>query len=270
MTQHREAYIQADDFKAMAANGITTVRLPLGWWALIDESLADTPVMVSDPAHADRRFVTVPRSFLEQRLLEAQAAGLQVLLDIHAFPGGSADGSYNGVYPNTPMFFKEDSLQQQGLDIINALCDLYLGLEDSLRPVVSGVTLMNEPAHLIPEDSDAMVAWLKSAVDVFRQRLVVPGGAHPSLFVNLIGTSISDADMLEFMLSTFSAEELSSWAILDVHVYYAWSGGDSGCMVSDWVIVYVVCIAIDALMPLTPMCSGHARRLRIRLRCGYR
>jgi aryl-phospho-beta-D-glucosidase BglC (GH1 family) len=231
MTEHRESYITSEDFKAMAANGITRVRLPLGWWAFIEESLSSTPLLVTDPAHTDRQFITIPRAFLLQVLRQAQAAGLEVLLDIHAFPGGSADGSYNGVYPNTPMFFKDEALQQQGFDIIAALCDFYISLDDSLRATVTGVTLMNEPAHLIQDDSDAMIAWMKSAVEIFREKIVKPYDHHPALFVNLIGTSISDQGMLDFMVETFSATELSEWAILDVHVYYAWSGGDSGCTV---------------------------------------
>ena len=34
--------------------------------------------------------------------------------------------------------------------------------------------------------------------------------------------------MIKLMTSTFSKEELNSWAILDVHHYFAW-GGSSGC-----------------------------------------
>ena len=58
--------------------------------------------------------------------------------------------------------------------------------------------------------------------------------APPKLFVQLIGTAgISDDTIIDFMLTTFSAEELSEWAVLDVHHYYAWSGEVMGCYSGD-------------------------------------
>jgi hypothetical protein len=47
--------------------------------------------------------------------------------------------------------------------------------------------------------------------------------------VNLIETAISPADMITFMHSAFSDEELATWAVLDVHHYFAWDSGHSGC-----------------------------------------
>jgi aryl-phospho-beta-D-glucosidase BglC (GH1 family) len=118
---------------------------------------------------------------------------MTALIDIHAFPGGSASGSYSGIYPNTPMFFKDAALQDQGYEIINNLCNYYDTLDESLRKSIVGVTLMNEPAHLIPEDGATMLAWLAKAVDIYRQRIVaVYASDHPLLFVNLIATCISD------------------------------------------------------------------------------
>lgn len=91
MTAHRESYITASDFQLMAANGISRVRLPLGWWAFANESTQSTPVLISDPVYYyDRKFVTITNSFLKQKITEIHNAGLEVLLDIHAFPGGSA------------------------------------------------------------------------------------------------------------------------------------------------------------------------------------
>jgi len=75
---------------------------------------------------------------------------------------------------------------------------------------------------------------MDKAVDLFRQRVVVPAAspsAHPQLYMNLIGTAVSDQQITDFMVTSFSPEELSAWAILDTHVYYAWNAGLSGCTV---------------------------------------
>lgn len=37
--------------------------------------------------------------------------------------------------------------------------------------------------------------------------------------------------MLSFMVDTFSESELATWAVLDVHLYYAWDSTHAGCMV---------------------------------------
>lgn len=90
LTQHRETYITGSDFKEMAARGITQVRLPVGWWAFAPESTESSSKLITDPAHPDKMFVTITQDFLRKVLGEIKDAGLTVLIDIHAFPGGSA------------------------------------------------------------------------------------------------------------------------------------------------------------------------------------
>jgi glucan 1,3-beta-glucosidase len=90
LTQHREAYITGNDFKEMASRGITQVRLPVGWWAFAPESTQASSKLITDPAHFDKMFVTITQDFLRKVLGEIKDAGLTVLIDIHAFPGGSA------------------------------------------------------------------------------------------------------------------------------------------------------------------------------------
>jgi hypothetical protein len=137
------------------------------------------------------------------------------------------------VFPNAPLFFKDESLQLMGLDIVTNLCNFYNALDQDLKEAVVGVTLMNEPAHLMWEDGSTMLTWLEDAVEIYRDLIVSPSpSTHPLLFNNLISTSVSNDQMLDFMVRTFTEEERKTWAILDIHVYYAWDGSLSGCMVS--------------------------------------
>lgn len=230
LTQHRETYITSNDFKEMAARGITHVRLPVGWWAFAPESTQSSSVLITDPAHWDKMFVTITQDFLRKVLNEIKDAGLTTLIDIHAFPGGSASGSYSGIFPSDPKFFSNSTLQDQGFDVLNNMFDFYDSLDKDLQAVVSAMTLMNEPAHSMPQDGESMLAWMDKAVDLFRQRIVAKyPDTHPLLYVNLIGTAVSDQQITDFMVTSFSADELSSWAVLDTHVYYAWNAGLSGC-----------------------------------------
>lgn len=161
---HRESYVTAADFEEMAASGMEMIRIPVGWWAFANESKSNTPVLITDPFHADRKFVTITNELLTNTLKQIKAAGMSALIDIHAFPGGSADGSYNGIFPNTPMFFKEESLMNQGFDVIANMLDYYDALEEELKSVVTGITLMNEPAHMLPADGQTMQWWLSQVM----------------------------------------------------------------------------------------------------------
>ena len=112
-----------------------------------------------------------------------------MLLDIHAYPGGSASGSYNGVFPSPPVFFLNETLMALGDAIVQRLCDFVTGLPDATRAVIAGVTLMNEPCHSLPEQGDVMLRWLGRAVATYRERVVAPtqaaGAAPPTLFVQV-------------------------------------------------------------------------------------
>lgn len=51
-----------------------------------------------DPFYVDRAaFVTIPRDWLAKFLVRCSRHGIRVLIDLHAFPGGSSQGTYNGV-----------------------------------------------------------------------------------------------------------------------------------------------------------------------------
>jgi hypothetical protein len=284
---HRQTYIADADLALMRAEGLTSVRLPLGWWAFCGDdactphnataaagpSSADSasspdaapaallrPGVVRDPAYgSDRAFVCVTPAALEAVVSRVAAAGLTVLLDLHAFPGGSSDGSYNGVYPKPPVFFEEPELMALGLKVVANLCAFYNRLPPYLQAAVSGVTLMNEPAHLLPSQSSEMVGWLADACGLFRTLVVAPAEAQaqaaaaaaasgaslaryaslpfgggvvppPHLFVNFIETSLDRAEMVNFMATEFTLLERSRWAVLDVHHYLAWDPSAAACL----------------------------------------
>lgn len=66
-------------------------------------------------------------------------------------------GSYSGIFPSEPMFFSDTTLQEQGFDVLNGMFDFYAGLDSKLQASVVGMTLMNEPAHSMPQDGETMV-----------------------------------------------------------------------------------------------------------------
>jgi hypothetical protein len=177
----------------------------------------------------------------------AVAAEVKVIWDIHAFMGGSSNGTFNGIWPRVPMFWQETfkigktntTLSEAGLRVARALIEWTEGLSEERLQAVAGLTLMNEPAHLSWGGSkgwankDAMLDWLAAASDLFRQSTLPQRGVR--LYVNLVETAFAhwggdfSASVPGWWRSTFSADERRQWAVMDRHKYYAWDPSCSGC-----------------------------------------
>lgn len=251
---HRHSFVGEEDLQAIASLGIQTIRVPLTWAAFadalapIDKAIygshdpdKDT-FIVPDPFYSTlAAFATVPRSWLAVFLHRADSHGLQVLFDLHAFPGGSADGTYNGVWPSPPAFWNHSSnignrsilLTDAGLWVCQGMVQWLESLDKTALRAVAGVTVMNEPAHMAAIDANAgkpfadeavVLKWLSAASDIFRQSKLPSMGKK--LYMQLIGTAFKDFDhtAVPWFLSTFTDAERNQWAVADYHFYTAWSG----------------------------------------------
>jgi len=261
ITQHRETYYTEYDFAAMARAGIGHARLALGWWAFAaDPDTVTAPALIGDPCHPEKRFVAPPGSFLRGLLAQAGRHNVSLLVDLHAMPCGSSDGTYNGVFPADPTFFGNASARARGLGVVRTMLRWYAALEPALRRAVHGFTLLNEPGlGLVPGGTPgprpgvtplaggnaSVVAWLGSAVEVFEELAVVGTAvaagnddAHqPLLYMNLhqaafppLPAALGGASSIEQMAGAMAGWGLSGkpWAVLDVHQYLAWSGDGRG------------------------------------------
>jgi aryl-phospho-beta-D-glucosidase BglC (GH1 family) len=220
LTAHRESYITDYDFAAMAKAGINHVRLPIGWWTFASPPGA-APELISDACYPEKKFVTVSAPMLETLLRQGQRAGLRFLIDMHAMPCGSSDGTYNGVFPADPVFFSNSTAQALGLAVIKNMMVWYKGLPKDLiaDKTVLGFTLLNEPGLGVvqgggppPRPGNAglpnnkpVLAWLKQAVQVFQEAISpctfgphpMPGVSDcPLLYMNMHEVRVSDCPLL--------------------------------------------------------------------------
>lgn len=176
--RHRRSYVSPIDFARIRALGLKKIRLPLTWCINYDKpysirgksfegkdqdaTIGTSPSLVDDPFENDPAFnpkgmripcdkwASIPIKVVEEVLEVAADFGIQVLLDLHAFPGGSSAGTFNGVWPLNPRFwtahFKENftTIIVQLLDWMEALGrknpKAFAGLY--------GLSPMNEPAHM--------------------------------------------------------------------------------------------------------------------------
>jgi len=256
MVQHRNVYVTDEDLKLMRDNGVHHLRLNVGWWAFASWPLPQAETLVQDFCYSNLSFVTLSGPFLENLLTRFERYGIHVLLDIHAMPCGAADGTYNGVFPLPPVFFTHPGAKEYGLQIASNMLRWYRALPASLQGVIQGFTLLNEPGHLLVPaympNAQPIMEWLVQAVDIYRSEVVehVPAGQQvPLLFMNLIetafpggctlsnGTNATDpVDCMTFAMAVDMKLANTSWAVFDVHHYFAWDGGsgisDSDCNTS--------------------------------------
>jgi hypothetical protein len=246
---HRRSFIGNQDLEDVRALGIRKIRVPLNWGAFAD-ALApidagaygahdpdEDAVLVPDPFYHDTTaLVTVPRGWLRTFLRRCASHGLQVVLDMHAFPGGSSDGTYNGIWPAPPKFWLETSsigdrnvkLVDAGQMIVDAMINWVEMLPYEERQAVAGLTVMNEPAHISAgkdwADEKQVLDWLADAADRFRRSELPQHGIK--LYMNMIETAFVDFDAIvpAWWSETFSHKERHSWAVIDVHWYSAWGG----------------------------------------------
>jgi hypothetical protein len=181
-TTFRDIYITRDDIRFIKAAGFNTVRVPLHWQLFV----------ASADGGADR-FEGPGWALLDRLIAWCSEAGLRVILDLHAAPGGQTgvnhdDGS------GFPLAFYVPRCRQLTIDLWRALATHYR--DDA---TVLGYDLLNEPispysdenylnARLEPFYRD-IVAAIRS---VDRNHVVMLAGAQWSTSFAVFGRPFDD------------------------------------------------------------------------------
>lgn len=168
MSQFLDMNIREEHFFMMASLGFNVVRLPLGYWNLIDLEAGTTPV---GPWRS--RWLNLQQlqpsaksymKWIDQIFQYAQAAGLQVLLDFHAAPGGQTGnqdcGCDLGTKPigvdmrkiYTPGFFDNDWNRKLSVRAVEAMANICA----SKGSVCWGIEFLNEPYGPLPKSVAAL------------------------------------------------------------------------------------------------------------------
>ncbi|PON47823.1 Fascin [Trema orientale] len=78
-----DSYITEDDFSFTSTNGITAVRIPVGWWIAYDP----TP---------PKPLVGGSSQILDKAFTWAQKYGIKVIIDLHAVQGSQNGNDHSG------------------------------------------------------------------------------------------------------------------------------------------------------------------------------
>ena len=269
--QHRKNYLRNgnEDLKTqikkllnnIKKKGVYNVRLPITWCLrypnksyTIEGTYGKTTIrpqstIVRDPyfIKKEMRWVVIPIEDIKIFLETAADLEMEVLLDIHTFPGGSSVGSYSGTWPEAPRFWNDISMAKRNMNTI--LSELFKWLEkeeqSKARKGLHGISPMNEPAHLSgikdfyhqyphrwENNKELRIqeigTVLEEAIRLFKTTDFIEN--DKKLVINIIETS--SIDFNENMWTVWqnwwgrasSKEDRQNWAVLDVHHYEAWTG----------------------------------------------
>jgi endoglucanase len=124
----RDTFIAEADIRFIAAAGFNTVRVPLDWTMFVRRDANGAPTF-DGPGYA----------LIDRLLGWAHAAGLRVLLDLHAAPGGQTGASFDGG-SGYPLLFYVPADRALTVRLWQELARRYRD-----EPAVLGYDLLNEP-----------------------------------------------------------------------------------------------------------------------------
>jgi len=127
-TEFRERYITAEDIRFIKAAGFNTVRVPLHWRLFVEPGQD-----ISD------RYEGPGWDFLDRLVQWCREAGLRVIVDLHAAPGGQTGVNHDDG-PGYPLVLYVPRYRRQTVALWRELATRFRN-----EPTILGYDLLNEP-----------------------------------------------------------------------------------------------------------------------------
>ena len=155
LRSHWAHFITRADFEWLAAAGINAVRIPLGHWIF-------GPPYPYHAAYGDNPhpFVDGGIDVLDRAFGWAEAAGLRVILDLHAAPG-CQNGLDNGGIRGVRAWHTREEYIDHSVAVLGRLAERYRS-----SSALYGIELLNEPWHDVP--TALLKAYYLRAYDAIR------------------------------------------------------------------------------------------------------
>jgi len=157
MQAHLRTWITEDDFKEIRAIGFNSVRLPIGYWNVIEDPYG---------RYAPRN-LTLSLHYVDWAFDAAHRHGLNVLLDLHGMPGSQNGQDHSGCsysIVGQPQWTEPRNVDLS-LRAIEAMAARY-----GNRSNLMGFELMNEPSQRMSQTNHSIMRrYYEDAYRVIRR-----------------------------------------------------------------------------------------------------
>jgi hypothetical protein len=223
-TAFRARYVTKADVDFIAAAGFTTIRVPLHYKLFVD---------AADPT----RFEGPGWALLDRLIGWCRTAGLKVIIDMHAAPGGQTGVNHDDG-PGYPVMFYVPAHRRLTVALWTEIARRYRD-----EPTVLGYDLLNEPIspyHDTGYLNPRLEPFYRELVEAIRavdpNHVIILAGAQWSTSFAMLGPPI--ADNLAYTYHKFWAsterdgvqEYVNFMAVHDVPVFV----GETGELTDEW------------------------------------
>lgn len=187
MKNHWETWFVESDFVAMAKRGVNHVRIPMGYWDVIETY----PYVFGGAAYIDKGVAL------------AAKYNMTVLIDLHGAPGSQNGNDHSG--QSGEINWPEPENVAMTVEVLGMMAARWAGFDN-----VWGFELLNEPAASISHD--LLTQFYRDAYWAIRE---YSDSTHV-VMCSLYGPH-------EWTASVLPEPEYRN-AVLDLHMYVVWSG----------------------------------------------
>jgi aryl-phospho-beta-D-glucosidase BglC (GH1 family) len=187
MKNHWASWFTEDDFKTMAANGVNHIRIPMGYWDMVQ----------SYP------YVFGGAQYIDKGIEWAQKYGMTVLVDLHGAPGSQNGQDHSG--HSGAINWSDPANVALTVDVLDMMAARWSREEN-----VWGFELLNEPHYSL--SYELLTEFYRDAYNAIRK--------HSDSTHVVINSLYGPHD---WTASVFPEPEYRN-AVLDLHLYTVWSG----------------------------------------------
>lgn len=150
LEEHWDTFITEDDIKWIAAKGLNTIRLPIGYWNVGPYFTKDSDFETWGDAYE------MSWTYIARTINWAAKYDIGVILDLHGAYGSQNGNDHSGRSGDVNWYTKSN--QRKTTDVLK-----WIANEISDVTNVVGIQLLNEP-----QDRDSLWTWYNSTMDEIR------------------------------------------------------------------------------------------------------
>lgn len=187
MHQHWSTWFVKNDFEVMSQNGINHIRLPMGYWDIVETY----------------PFVFGGADFIDKAIRWAADFNMTVLIDLHGAPGSQNGNDHSG--HGGEINWDEEENVALTVEVLGKMAARWASVKN-----VWGFELLNEPAYSLSHD--LLTSFYRDSYHAIRRY---------SESTHVVINSLYGPH--DWTASVFPEPEYRN-AVLDLHLYVVWSG----------------------------------------------